>query len=115
MSKGTTSVAVEVHQNSATSSDIVFGLVLGACVAEQAGKGQKWTIRLSPLPNGEGVRQLLSWTAGAEWKLYEAEDPDGPWNRNPVSQTSPLVIPKATVESKGKKFYKLPSNSKSAE
>lgn len=49
---------------------------------------------------------MLSWTAGPEWKLYEADNAEGPWNLS-ESQSSPVGISKATVQSKGTQFFQL--------
>jgi hypothetical protein len=71
---GTNLLAVEVHQNGATSSDIVFGVALEALLLPSQ----------LPLPNAvlsiarQGDRVVLSWSATG-MTLETANEPGGPW------------------------------------
>ncbi len=65
LSAGTHTIAVEVHQNAATSSDVVFGVELQLV--------PKLTVTRS------GANASVTWTTTAGFSLFEAPAVTGPW------------------------------------
>jgi len=85
---GTNVVAVEIHQESPTSSDVSFDLRLDAAAP----------LRLEPVRFGSGW--LLSWDS-TQGTLEQAPDLAGPWTAS--AQSSPAEIQSAD----GRAFYRL--------
>jgi hypothetical protein len=85
LKRGQNTLAVELHQGDGTSSDAAFGAVLQAEVLTFIEFP-----RLSFSYDRVGQNLTLSWTAGSEWKLYQANSATGPWLQG--AETSPYVI-----------------------
>jgi hypothetical protein len=81
-------LAVEVHQVSLGSSDIVMGVQLDARV-ETLGPGAP-SLSIRRLANGNVE---ISWTADASWVLVESTTAKGTYTPVAGSPTSPVVIP----------------------
>lgn len=93
---GVNTLAVQVSQNSQTSSDVTFGLWL-----EAEGTGLAPAAPTLQYTYNEGTKTLtLSWS-GTGYHLQEADSLSGPWNN--IGNTSPQSVSTAT----GTKFYRL--------
>ena len=93
---GQNTLAVQVGQINATSSDIAYGLLLEAEVLTQIPPAPT----LSYVYDAGAQTLTLSWTA-ADYALEEAPEVTGGWT--PVAGNSPVTVSTAT----GTKFYRL--------
>jgi hypothetical protein len=93
---GQNTLAVEVHQNNGTSSDITFGLLLETEVPTLGAAAPT----LTHAYNEVAKTLTLSWAATG-YNLEESTSVSGPWTV--VSATSPQTVSTAT----GTKFYRL--------
>lgn len=93
---GQNTLAVQVGQVNATSSDIAFGLLLQAEVLTQIPPAPA----LSYVYDAVAQTLTLSWS-DASYELVEADTLAGPWTL--TSSTSPATVSTAT----GTKFYQL--------
>jgi hypothetical protein len=89
--QGTNVIAVEVHQSTATSSDIAWEMELTGIPAASGARLNVWK---------SGNDAILYWPESA-FGLQEAEDLSGPWRDAPTTN-SPVA-----VEPEGMRFYRL--------
>ncbi len=100
LKRGTNVLAVEVHQNSTTSTDITFGTTLEATVTSFS----------AALPTLEVAPRLIDNTIILSWGnpffiLEGAADLVGPWTY--VSNTSPVTVTQGDQQAAPVKFYRL--------
>ena len=84
-------LAVEVHQDSSSAADILFGLELR--------KVRSAELVITPGPDGYRVE----WDAGPFWRLVQSPSPAGPFGAGSSTASSPFSIPKTPVN----RFYRL--------
>lgn len=93
---GENTLAVQVHQNNSTSSDVTLGLLLEAEVLTQVPPAP----RLSYVYDAVAQTLTFSWTA-ADYALESAPEVTGPWTV--IVGGSPQTVSTAS----GTKFYRL--------
>jgi len=96
---GQNRLAVEVHQNSLTSSDLLFGAQLQVRVP----------VFSPPVSIDYDIgsdRVTLRWTGHPTWQLFQADVPEGPYTAVPGNPASPYVAPRPPAQ----KYYRLSQN-----
>jgi len=88
-------LAAEVHQNTTSSPDIVFGSAL------RYGTSTQPKPTLAIIREGEAI--TIYWN-GAGFTLQEADNPAGPWSDVPGPITTSTFVPEATSDLR---FYSL--------
>lgn len=95
--EGDNLVAVEIHQNSVTSSDVSFDL-------QMVGTKPPGPSRPRLTIAGSQTGATLSWTSAAGFRLEQAPTVNGPWTTSP-NQTSPQNV--TIAPGGGNRFYRL--------
>jgi len=99
LKQGTNLLAIEVHQNSTTSTDITMGLLLEASV--QKFPTPTPTLATSRNANGD---LILSWS-DPFYVLESAADPAGPWTS--LGSGTSLTIPASVMLDVPAQFFRL--------
>jgi hypothetical protein len=89
---GTHTLAVEVHQSSTTSSDVVFGAEVFQLIPP--------TVTVERQPSGGAI---VSWTNDPGWYLVQSANVNGPYTAVAGNPTSPYTAAPTT----GNLFYQL--------
>lgn len=101
LASGINVLAAEVHQNTPTSPDVVFGLEVQATLVPLR------VLPAAPDPGLAIVRNdgtaTLSWTGGG-WALETAPAPEGPWQEVQPTMTNPYTT---TLSDAASQFWRL--------
>ena len=95
-------LAVELHQTSATSTDVVLAMVVDALIKSQTPQ-VRLNIRLLPSGGNPFAAVEISWANAPGYVLVESTSVTGPWTPVAGNPTSPYV----TTPTGSTKFYQL--------